>query len=165
MKWCVVLVMIFFGVDYACAYEICGPNVIADEVSYTTVTAIGDGGASIGYWAVGTECDGHTTGEDVETMCSNVFVGGVAFCAGDPWTNSDLKESTARVGGYCWCRRTKVQINGSLIDSVGQAVLIDVSYGYWDSAKCNSNCARMCAESVALNENGMRNPIMVLPAF
>ncbi len=161
----ICLVMFFLlGCGVAYGYEVCGPAITAIDVGYTSVARVGDDGIYIGYWAVGAGCVGSaTTEEDVVDLCDSVVAGGTAFCGPHSWPiDADLNEASATNGKACWCRRTNVDVVDVLVDSVGQAVLIGE---LTDVAKCRSSCARMCAESVALNENGMRNPIMVLPAF
>lgn len=166
MKNLFALLMFVAFVGTAAAYEVCGPSVPSTDTAYTPVASIGDGGIYIGYWAVGSGCGGDSDADDIASMCTSVVAGGTAFCGADYWgayTNGNLDEATASNGSGCWCRRTKATVNGALADSIGQAILIaDVNDS---TAECRSNCARLCAESVATNDSGMRHAIMVLPAF
>ncbi len=158
----IISILIMLSVfNMANAYEVCGPEIATAETGYATIKQIGEGGIYLGYWAVGSNC-GDNAGEDIPDLCDTVMVGGAAFCGGGSsyyGLSADLDEGTAKTGPWCFCRRTKVNVNGALSDSIGMAVQIGAP------AECRANCARLCAESVATNYNGMRNPIMMLPAF
>ncbi len=140
------------------AYDVCGPAITATDIGHTAISQLGDGSIWLGHWAVGNDCIGAGTDEDIVDLCTTVMTGGTAFCSNGR-AGAGFDESTATTGSWCTCRRTKVRMNNELIESVGMAVTINVP------SNCRANCARLCAESVALNENGMRNPIISLPAM
>ncbi len=140
------------------AYSVCGAPVDGTEYSYTEIMTQGD--LEIGNWAVGTGCTGATTNTDVDTMCTNVVAGGQAFCTSVPWRSGDLDETSVNAGHRCWCRRTKMDNNGVLADSVGQWVMLGTLEG-----KCLKECAKYCAMNVADTAGGMRHAIMLLPQF
>ncbi len=156
MKKLFILFLILTG-NSVYGSEICGTDVDAKEYSYTEVLDVGE--LKISTWAVGSGCYSATTNTDVATMCTNTIVAGQAFCASNSWLTSDLNETTATHGSYCWCRRTNTSIDGELTDSIGTWVLIG------SSSTCNRDCGKYCAESVVTNGNGMRNAIMLMPQF
>ncbi len=159
-------VIAVFGAAYG--YDVCGPDINASEVAYTTVTS--QNGVYIGYWAVGTGCVGATTVADFGNACTAPSLTGTAFCSSQYWYdlgNNDLDESTSSSsGGYCWCRRTSVRLNGVMTDSIGQAVMVAIpGTDYSDTSGCRAKCAEICAQAVSTNDNGMRHAIMTLSAF
>ncbi len=160
----ILSVVLIFG-HAAWGYDVCAPTISATDVGYTTVAPVAGDGIYIGYWAVGSNCTGHsTTAEDVVGLCTSVVAGGTAFCGIDYWnSNNDLAEASASTGSGCWCRRTHVLRDGAVADSIGQAVLIGDTND--NTTTCRNTCAQMCAASVATNENGMRHAIMLLDSF
>ncbi len=157
MKRIIFLLFAIYCLPVNATYRVCGPDVDGREYSYTAATTIEN--RLMATWAVGNGCAGLTENIDVSTMCSDVIIGGQAYCAFAQWANKDLDEAAAAYGTYCYCRRTKMLSGGTLVDSVGQWVELG------GSGSCYANCAKYCAESVSTDVNGMRNPIILLPAF
>lgn len=142
------------GVAYG--YNVCGVNVENTDYAYnyTSQTELG-----VGYWANGSGCTTEADVSNISELCTTIRVAGESFCSDNHWGNANLDESTARVGIHCWCRRTKMQNSGQLVDSIGQWVLIGIT------SACQTVCGEMCAQTISENANGMRNAIMVLPSF
>ncbi len=165
MKHLIAILSVVLMAVPAAAYQVCGPRVDGTEISYSPVALAAIDGIYLGTWAVGSGCNGETELVEVEQMCTSVVAGGHAFCGLNYWAYevNDMDESSADVGSGCWCRRTKMMAGDTLVDSVGQWVLIaDVNYSM---AQCREQCPQMCAESVAYNDNDMRTAIMVLSSF
>ncbi len=147
-------------------FEVCGPAITADEIAYTPVVALGNSGPKVGYWAIGTGCMGEATADDFANLCTTPSVVGTAYCSSSSWSSSDIEETSNSVGGYCWCRRTQMIVDGTLTDTIGQAVLIGVpGTTYADTDGCNANCARLCAQHVAGDNVGTRQSVLSLPDF
>ncbi len=155
-----------FVMSPAAAYQVCGAEVMDADVAYLNGDSGLLGTAWMGVWAVGTGCDGATDVSDETQMCTNVIAGGHAICGTISWdslASNNMNESSISAGSGCWCRRTKMMAGDTLVDSIGQWVLIaDVNNS---PVQCQENCSRMCAETVAYNANGLRNPIMILSSF
>ncbi len=155
-----LFILALLTTNTAHAYSVCGAPVDGTGYSYTQIITQGE--LDIANWAVGSGCNDATTNIDIPTMCTNVIAGGQAFCSSTyQWQeNADLDETTASYGTYCWCRRTTMDVGGTLMDSVGQWVLLGDLPN-----KCQIECAKYCAINVAENAGGMRHAIMVLPQY
>ncbi len=164
MKNILIFLLICFAAPVH-AMNICGPVVNHAEIAYTTAVATSMiNGNILGSWAVGTGCSGETTTTNIDQMCTNVTAGGQSICDSSTWSmyQYDRNEGEFGIGPFCQCRRTKMTSNGTLVYSIGQWVLLGQ---FSDPDACYQNCAKLCAETVTNNENGLRNAIMLLSAF
>ncbi len=160
-----IALFIFAFTSSAWALQLCGPVTNNASVAYNTVAAQTMVNENLLHsWAVGSGCAGETDIVDVEQMCTNTTVGGQAVCDSFTWSmyQYDRHEGELGIGPFCQCRRTKMISNGTLDYSIGQWVLLAQ---YPDTDACHQNCAKLCAETVANNENGLRNAIILLSAF
>ncbi len=143
-------------------YKICGPDTNGMDYAYSDVVIQNE--RYIGAWAVGVDCGGgKTDNTDIDTMCTEVIVGGEAYCAAGYWTDYELDETTHDYGAQCFCRKTKVRTENSLMHSKGQWVLIGHA-----GKECRALCAMYCAQNIVNSigdpQHDMRNAIMLLPA-
>ncbi len=161
-----VFLFVFCIATTGYAYTVCGPRVRNTEPVGTSVVKVGE--TLVGYWAVGTGCAATPDVYDVSQLCDTVAAGGEAICASCYAIGAcDLfriqSGTTIAEGQYCWCRRTRVLRDGMLEDSIGPWIL---TYGDLGGlANCRNNCAQFCADNVANNTNGFRNPLMLLTSF
>ncbi len=147
--------ILFLLIDYpVLAAQICGPTVTNLEYSYTVENP---SGTIAGYWAVGTGCANGEYVGDINTSCDAVVVSGYALCD----SKNVVGVLTGRSGWDCYCARSYVLENGNLVNSSGFRVRIGIVER--DTKLCQANCARMCAETLVTNTNGLRNAIMQLP--
>ncbi len=111
---------------------------IAVGDNYDGYIAISTGATTL--WAVGTECNANAT--TVDTMCSNVFVGGTAGCT----------EKT------CFCGRTHIHRNNELIvQTIPPIIARD---GFPDDTTCNLQCANICADNAINDTDGKQKQIL-----
>ncbi len=135
---------------YSCianAGYMCGPSIVwwsGTEKSFANNNA----GIPVAIWVNGENCARNTTSiTDISQLCTPVHVAGEAACVNQYWTAAGLDVNNANLsaGDACWCRRTHVRANDTLIASPGPWFLQEI---YDTTSDCKSYCIDSCFSQV-----------------
>ncbi len=172
MKKILILFCLCCCVRAAVAGALCGPGRTKYVENGDTCTTFSPNaaGVPIAYFAMGTACNYGPDYGPLETtnpmeLCATLDFVGQAACTDHAWSAQDMDVDAVNAGGYCWCRRTHVRVNGELASDTGPWYLLST---YDDALSCSDTyaCAAGCRSKVVDGHcNAGAMSITMLPAY